>query len=52
MRTILRRLGFYLVAVVAAVTLDFFIPRLVPGDPALTALAQMQGTIPPQAFRR
>ena len=51
MRTLLRRLGFYLVAVIAAVTLDFFIPRLVPGDPALTALAQMQGTVPPQALQ-
>ena len=51
MRTVVRRLGFYLVALIAAVTLDFFIPRMVPGDPALTALAQMQGTIPPQAYQ-
>lgn len=46
-----RRVGFYVVAAVAAITLDFFIPRMVPGDPVLTALAQMKGTVPPQAIR-
>jgi peptide/nickel transport system permease protein len=49
-RAFLRRAGFYLIAVVAAVTLDFFIPRMVPGDPVLTALAQMRGSLPPQAL--
>jgi peptide/nickel transport system permease protein len=50
-RIFVRRIGFYLVAAVAAVTLDFFIPRMVPGDPVLTALAQMKGTVPPQAIK-
>jgi peptide/nickel transport system permease protein len=45
-----RRIGFYLVAAIAAITLDFFIPRMVPGDPVLTALAQLKGTVPPQAI--
>ncbi|MDQ1539813.1 MAG: hypothetical protein QOH29_539, partial [Actinomycetota bacterium] len=36
MRLFVRRIGFYLLAAVAAVTLDFFIPRMVPGDPVLT----------------
>jgi len=45
----IRRIGFYLVAAIAAVTLDFFIPRMVPGDPVLTALAQMKSA-PPQAI--
>ncbi len=49
MRNFLRRIGFYLVAAVAAVTLDFFIPRMVPGDPVLTALAQMKSA-PPEAI--
>ncbi|MGI8418386.1 MAG: ABC transporter permease [Nakamurella sp.] len=49
MRTFFRRVGFYLVAAIAAVTLDFFIPRMVPGDPVLTALAQMKSA-PPQAI--
>ncbi|MDX6212024.1 MAG: peptide/nickel transport system permease protein [Frankiales bacterium] len=50
MRIFLRRLGFYLLAAVAAVTLDFFIPRLVPGDPVLTALAQLKGSATPGAL--
>ncbi len=50
MRIFFRRIGFYLIAAIAAVTLDFFIPRLVPGDPVLTALAQMKSA-PPQAIK-
>ena len=38
MRYILRRLGFYLVAFWAALTIDFFLPHLLPGDPAATIL--------------
>ncbi len=49
MRIFFRRIGFYLIAAIAAVTLDFFIPRMVPGDPVLTALAQMKSA-PPQAI--
>ena len=49
MQVFLRRLGFYVVAAIAAVTLDFFIPRMVPGNPVLTALAQMKSA-PPQAI--
>jgi peptide/nickel transport system permease protein len=49
-RLFARRIGFYLLAGVAAVTLDFLIPRLVPGDPVLTALAQMRSA-PPQAIK-
>lgn len=30
---LLRRLGFYLAAFVAAATINFFLPRLMPGDP-------------------
>lgn len=33
MRYLLRRLGFYLVALWAAVTLNFILPRLMPGNP-------------------
>ncbi len=51
MTVFLRRLGFYLLAAVAAVTLDFFIPRLVPGDPVLTALAQLKGSATPGMLR-
>lgn len=33
MKFILQRLGFYLIALWAGVTLNFFLPRLLPGDP-------------------
>src|ERR1700710_3061051 len=33
MAFLLRRLGFYLAAFIAAATTNFFLPRLMPGDP-------------------
>ena len=36
MRRLLRRLGIYLMAIWVAVTLNFFLPRLAPGNPAET----------------
>ncbi|MBV9280376.1 MAG: ABC transporter permease [Chloroflexi bacterium] len=48
MRYILRRLGFYLVAFWAALTIDFFLPRLLPGDPAATILGQNPNLTPVQ----
>ncbi len=41
MKFLLRRLGFYLVAFWAALTLDFIFPRLLPGDPATAILGPM-----------
>jgi peptide/nickel transport system permease protein len=41
MRYLLRRAGFYLVALWAAVTFNFIIPRLMPGNPALAYLARV-----------
>ncbi|WP_422116207.1 ABC transporter permease [Brachybacterium sp. UNK5269] len=38
---ILRKLGFYLVALWAAVTLNFFIPRALPGSPVDAVLAKL-----------
>lgn len=35
MRFLLRRLGFFVLTLWAAMTLNFFIPRLMPGNPAL-----------------
>jgi peptide/nickel transport system permease protein len=43
MRYFLRRLGLYLVALWAAVTFNFIIPRLMPGDPAEAYIAKLQG---------
>jgi peptide/nickel transport system permease protein len=42
MRHILRRAGFYLIALWAAVTFNFIIPRLMPGDPAEAYIARLQ----------
>lgn len=38
MKYLARRLGFYLIALWASVTINFFLPRLIPGDPAATIL--------------
>jgi peptide/nickel transport system permease protein len=42
-RTIARRLGFYLVTAVVAISLDFLLPRIIPGNPVDSILAKMQG---------
>lgn len=47
MRHLLRRLGFYVVALWASITMNFFIPRLAPGNPAEAMVAKMQGQIQP-----
>ncbi|MGA2295545.1 MAG: ABC transporter permease [Acidimicrobiales bacterium] len=49
MRAIGRRLGFFAITVWAAVTLNFLLPRLMPGNPAEALLAQYPH-ITPQAF--
>ena len=51
MRFLLGRLGFYLVAAWAALTLNFFLPRLMPGDPATALLARFRGRLGPEAAR-
>ncbi|GAA1027249.1 MULTISPECIES: ABC transporter permease [Amycolatopsis] len=45
MRFLLRRLAFYLVTLWAAVTVNFFLPRLVPGDPVLALLSRFPGQV-------
>ena len=49
MQHLLRRSGFYLVALWASITLNFLIPRLVPGNPAQVLIARLQGRIDPRA---
>lgn len=51
MRHLLRRIVFYLVALWAAVTLNFLIPRLAPGDPASALIGRFQGRIDPRALQ-
>ena len=50
MRHVIRRILFYLCAVWVAITLDFFIPRLAPGDPVAALVGKMstKGYVTPQ----
>ena len=50
MRYILQRLGFCLFAAWAALTLNFFLPRLMPGDPATALFARFRGRLAPEAM--
>ena len=43
----LRRFGFYLVAFWVSITLNFFLPRFMPGDPVSRMVARLQGQIRP-----
>ena len=50
MRYLVRKLVFYLIAAWVAITLNFFIPHLMPGNPAGIAISRYQGTLTPQAL--
>lgn len=45
-----RRLGFYVIAAWASLTLNFAIPRLAPGDPAAAMMARFKGQLDPRAI--
>ncbi|MBO0781513.1 MAG: ABC transporter permease [Ktedonobacteraceae bacterium] len=47
---LLRRIGFYILSLWVSITLNFFLPRLAPGDPAQIYIARFHGRIPPQAL--
>jgi peptide/nickel transport system permease protein len=49
-RFVLRRLGFFVVTLWAAITANFVIPRLMPGDPAEAMMSRYHGHINPQAL--
>ena len=51
MRVIGRRLVFYLITALAAITVNFFIPRLMPGNPVEAILARLQGQITPGTIK-
>jgi peptide/nickel transport system permease protein len=53
MRHVIRRIGIYLLAIWAAITINFFLPRLAPGNPAQTVydrLAQ-HGAVNPATLK-
>jgi peptide/nickel transport system permease protein len=51
MRMIARKLAFYVITAIAAVTVDFFIPHAMPGNPVASVLARMTGNVTPATIR-
>ena len=49
MRVLLRRGLFYLITAFAAITINFFLPRMMPGDPIERMLTRFQGKLSPEA---
>lgn len=50
MRYLLKRLGFYVLAALVAVSVNFFLPRLMPGDPATALFARFRGKLAPESI--
>jgi peptide/nickel transport system permease protein len=50
-RFLLQRIAFYLVTAWAAITLNFFIPRMIPGDPVQSLISRNQGRISADAIQ-
>src|SRR5579863_2156586 len=51
MRFLARRMGFLLIALWAAMTVNFLIPRLMPGNPAEAMLGELHGHINPSSLK-
>ncbi|WBB68276.1 ABC transporter permease [Micromonospora sp. WMMD812] len=51
MTFLLRRIAFYLFTAWAAITLNFFIPRMIPGDPVSSLLSRYQGRLSTDAIQ-
>lgn len=50
MRFFVRRVTFYIITAWAAITLNFFLPRMLPGDPVSALLIKNQGQLSPDAI--
>lgn len=50
LRWLLRRGAYYLLAAWVALTLNFAVPRLMPGDPAALLFGRMRGQLEPEAM--
>lgn len=50
MRYVLNRLVFFVIAVWAAITINFVLPRMMPGNPAEAMFAKFQNNLTPQAM--
>jgi peptide/nickel transport system permease protein len=51
MRFVLRRTGFFLLTLWVALTLNFVLPRMMPGNPALAIIGKFKSGISPQAVK-
>jgi len=49
-RFLIRRLGFFVLTLWAALTVNFLLPRLMPGNPAIAMMAQYKGHVSGQAI--
>jgi peptide/nickel transport system permease protein len=49
-RYLLQRIAFYLFTAWAAITMNFFVAHLIPGDPVLALIGRFQGQISTQAL--
>jgi peptide/nickel transport system permease protein len=49
-RFLLQRIAFYLFTAWAALTINFFIPRLIPGDPVTSLINKFQGQMSTEAI--
>jgi peptide/nickel transport system permease protein len=50
LRYALRRLGFFILTLWVALTLNFALPRLMPGNPAIAMIGKYRGTLGPNAL--
>jgi peptide/nickel transport system permease protein len=50
MRFIFRRLAFYLLALFISLSINFFLPHLMPGDPATIMFGRFQGRLPAETL--
>jgi peptide/nickel transport system permease protein len=51
MGVILRRLQFFIITLWAAVTLNFILPRMMPGNPTEALMARYKGRLSPEALK-
>jgi peptide/nickel transport system permease protein len=49
-RFVVRRAGFYVLVAVAAIVMNFVLPRLMPGDPGTALLSRFRGKLAPEAL--
>jgi peptide/nickel transport system permease protein len=51
MRTLLRRFGFYLLTAFVAITVNFLLPRFMPGNPVEILVGKIHGRVTPAIVR-